>query len=46
MFTLICSCGSTDFHYDSESGFTCRHCGRIYTEKEAGEHLLQLAETV
>jgi uncharacterized Zn ribbon protein len=44
MFALTCSCGSTEFVYDSEEGFECVECGTEYTENEAGKHLLEVEE--
>jgi hypothetical protein len=44
MFVLKCSCGSTDFKYDLEEGFTCTDCGEIYNEEEAGKHLIEVEE--
>lgn len=42
MFTLTCSCGSTDFEFNSE--FECLECGTVYSEQEAGSHLLETEE--
>jgi hypothetical protein len=33
-----------DFHYDSDMGFVCKHCGIKYSEYEAGQHLIEIEE--
>jgi hypothetical protein len=43
-FVLTCDCGSNDFTYNEEDGFKCKECGNIYTDEEAGKHLLSDAE--
>lgn len=38
-YVLTCECDSDDFEYDNVD-FTCKNCGRIYREDDAGKHLL------
>lgn len=39
-YVLTCDCGSTEFTYQNEGEFKCEECGNIYTDEEAGKHLL------
>ena len=39
-YVLTCDCGSTEFSYQNEGEFKCKECGIIYTNEDAGKHLL------
>lgn len=39
-YVLTCDCGSTEFLYQNEREFKCKECGNIYTDEDAGKHLL------